>query len=189
MANVKKDKKRDVIIGSCFWLFIVAVVYSSCSEHNPALRAPITFPPRTDMLEHASFSGVPKRNISSIRSAVASLLAACPKISQYAMHGENLRIYYYPEGWEATAAHLDVELDLERESLLSLPQGLRDPQWGGHVELGLSGGAEPGAIMEMPLPEWLCDVPVDEDILSSVKRDWSQAKILLPIPGIRPGSF
>ncbi|ATJ89389.1 hypothetical protein HK16_10820 [Acetobacter senegalensis] len=141
------------------------------------------------MLEKAQFHSIPNKKSASSKAAIAALLHACPNIEKYAVHGENLDVFYYENGWEGTPAHLDVELDLDPASIKALPQGLRDPQWGGHVELGLSGGKEPGAIMEMPLPLWLCGLPVDEDILSSRKRDWVQQKQFLAISQIQPNSF
>ncbi|MFT8664016.1 MAG: hypothetical protein ABF772_03175 [Acetobacter orientalis] len=127
--------------------------------------------------------------MASVKLALSELLSACNNIPKYASHGENIHIYYYPEGWEATPAHIDVELNLDRKSLQAMPQGLRDPQWGGHVELGLSGGKEPGAIMEMSLPLWLCSLPVDPGILSSSERHWDQEKRFMPLPNIPSNSF
>jgi hypothetical protein len=146
-------------------------------------------PISTDLFSTAQFSGVPASRLAAAREGLQALLSACPRIARSAENGEKLSIYWYPEGWEATPAHLDVEMNLTEVSLADLPRGLRDPQWGGHVEIGLSAGRTAGAIMEMPLPEWLCGVPVDDDILSSAKRDWAQEKLLVPIPRIRPGSF
>lgn len=166
------------IIGLCSFSFILC----SCDQDNGS-------PPRTDLLENTQFHNIPENKKDVARSAIASLLKICPNIEKYSTHGENLKVYYYENGWERTAAHLDVELDLDPVSLKALPQGLRDPQWGGHMELGLSGGKEPGAIMEMPLPLWLCGLPVDDNILSSVKRDWVQQKQFLAIPEITANSF
>ncbi|MBM9400339.1 hypothetical protein JUN65_01865 [Gluconacetobacter azotocaptans] len=141
-----------------------------------------------DLLATAQFNGVPASRRAAAKEGVRALLAACPRIAQTAENGERLSIYWYPEGWEATSAHLDIELDLTDASLASLPRGLRDPQWGGHVEMGLSSGPAPGAIMEMPLPEWLCDLPVPDDVVSSRVRDWQPIKVIKPLT-IAPRSF
>lgn len=181
------EKKTSNIKQVFLVTFSIAVVFagitvlfgSSEQKHEP----------RTDMVEKAVFSGVPSKKMASVKFALSEILSVCTNIPKYAAHGENIHIYYYPEGWEATPAHIDVELNLDRESLQAMPQGLRDPQWGGHVELGLSGGKEPGAIMEMPLPLWLCGLPVDPAILSSSERHWDQEKRFMPLPNIPSNSF
>lgn len=180
-------KKGFAVIFAISSIFGIITALSNSS--SPSYMVNPDSEPRTDMLEKTTFSGIPRKKIPVVKFAISSLLEACPNISKYAVHGENIHVYYYPNGWEATPAHLDVELDLERESLEAMPQGLRDPQWGGHVELGVSGGKNPGAIMEMPLPLWLCNMPVDPDILSSRERHWEQEKRFLPLPSISPNSF
>lgn len=180
----KYGKTAFISIVLCSGLLLGVLLF--IAQDNP--QQPDTAP-RQDMLEKSQFRGIPPQKLDGAKRAIAALLQACPNIPKYAAHGENLTVDYYPDGWEKTSAHLDVELDLDPDSLKALPQGLRDPQWGGHMEMGLSGGAKPGAIMEMPLPLWLCGQPVEEDILSGRKRDWSQGKQFLPLNEIARNSF
>lgn len=189
MTEKKPARGRELFLGVVIIAFTMAIFVHVFGGNDTSYAPTPDDKPRQDMLETAEFHGIPNKKQDTARKAVDELLNACPNISKYAVHGENLKVYYYPEGWEQTPAHLDVELDLTPESLKSLPQGLRDPQWGGHVEIGLSGGQKPGAIMETPLPMWLCDLPVDEDILSSAKRNWVQTKQFVSLPGIAQNSF
>ncbi|BCK74976.1 hypothetical protein AA0242T_2095 [Acetobacter aceti NRIC 0242] len=181
--------KKEIVQGSLVWVFAGFLVYGYMTSGNPSKQEQPSGPPRTDLIDTAKFSGIPPRKLSIIKKSLSSFLDSCPNIAKYSQHGETLGVYYYPEGWEQTPAHVDVEINLTDESLQAMPQGLRDPQWGGHAEFGLSGGAEPGIIMETPIPEWLCDYPVDYVILSSQERHWDMVKVLMRIPSIQPNAF
>ncbi|MBR0559534.1 hypothetical protein [Neokomagataea anthophila] len=141
----------------------------------------------------AHYSGVPKNKLPAVQAAIKAFLEACPRLEKTTQNGEKLAIYWYGEppplkGWEATGAHLDVEMEITSESLKRLPHGLRDPQWGGHVELGLTSFPNPGAFMRTPLPEWLCGLEIPYAVLSSAQRDWPDQMIFVPI-SIQKHSF
>lgn len=139
-----------------------------------------------DLSKSAEYIDIPQKYLSAAKSGVASLLRACPRIGRAAQYGEHLVIHWYGQadmkGWEATGAHLDVEIWLSPESLKNLPVGLSDPQWGGHAEMGLTSYPEPGAIMETPLPEWLCNFDVPQSVLDFSERHWDQVKVRKPLP-------
>lgn len=177
-------KKAFIIYAIFMALALTLAIFLSSLDEGPKHSS-------RDLLATAEIHGVPPKLMPSVRKAIAALLSTCPKISEAAQDGENFEVWWYAppgNGWEATGAHLEVEINLTENSLKNLPVGLRDPQWGGHVEMGLTSYPETGAIMEMPLPEWLCDLPVNAGILHSSQRDWTQEKVIKPLP-IKRGNF
>lgn len=111
-----------------------------------------------DLMEHLRFLDVPDNKKDPMKKAVASLLHKCPRIVQYATHGEVPSVSYYPRGWEGTPAHIEFDIDFTEESQSPFPQGMKDPQWSGHVGLGISGDNHPGIYMHSPLEMWICGV-------------------------------
>lgn len=181
--------KKQIVQAILVWIAVGVTIYFGFFHENSLKGDAVPGSPRTNLLETAVLSQVPKSKEAAVKAALSAVLKKCNNISIYAQHGERLKAFYYPHGWERTPAHIDLEIDFTRESLKAMPQGLRDPQWGGHAEMGLSAGANPGLIMETPLPEWLCGYPVDEDILFSAARDWDMKKVFVPLPAVPPNSF
>lgn len=194
-AKKKKSLPLSILAGLILGSFFVLLFLRFCSDDPPAPAhlqdASSDAAPSLsqDLMGHLQFLDVPDSKKDIARQAAASVLRACPRIAQYATHGETPSVSYYPEGWEGTSAHIEFDIDLAKDSQVSFPQGMKDPQWSGHVGLGVSGDGHPGIYMHSPLEMWICGIRLSHGLLQGYVRKWPDRVHFLPVKDIPHHSF